>query len=193
MFLTAALACLLVAPARVSAQQLPQAISRQLPAGYEILASAHASFGSPGRIFYFVVLGRDGERAQWAEAWTARPRPLLIYERRADGGYALAARNDHVALRADEGGQCDPFEDGRIVAKGSYFTVENAVACGSHWTDFVTFRFDPRLKGFVFDNARFESWSMNPKDDGDALVSDGQHVVRAKGQVVRFADWRRPG
>jgi hypothetical protein len=60
----------------------------------------------------------------------APARPLLIFERRLPGRYALIARNDDVILRADDGGinGCDPFEGGKIVAKGRYFTVEQGAA-----------------------------------------------------------------
>ena len=67
------------------------------------------------------------------------------------------------------------------------------MACGQHWSDFVTFRLDGRA-GFVFDNERTESWSLNPSDapDAEALVRDGpQHVRRdPRGRITRFPDWR---
>ena len=173
-----------------AAQEVPVNIVRQLPPGYTILRAAAATFGTPAHRFYFIALGRRQETAMSPDA---QPRPLLIFARRADGSYTLAARNDHVVLRADQGGQCDPFEDGAIVAKGMYVTIENSIACGFHWTHYVTFRFDPRL-GWVFDTLRTESWTPNPRDDGDALVSEGMHVVRAvAGRPVRFAAWRAPG
>ncbi|CAG9202720.1 hypothetical protein BVI434_180056 [Burkholderia vietnamiensis] len=39
-----------------------------------------------------------------------------------------------MVLRANDGGQCDPFEDGYdgLAVKGRYFTVQNGVACGAH-------------------------------------------------------------
>jgi hypothetical protein len=171
-----------------TSEALPPAIVQQLPQGYEMLHSAHAVFGTPVHDIYIVALGRQGETRETEDA---QPRPLLIYELRA-GAWVLTARNDHVVLQVDEGGQCDPFEGGGITAKGAWFTVENSVACGNHWTDYITFRFDARL-GYVFDNQRYESWSFNPSNapDAEALISDGMHVTRAvKGHLVRFADWR---
>jgi hypothetical protein len=125
---------------------------------------------------------------------TAHNRPLLIYRLLA-GHWVLVGRNDRVVLRIDEGGQCDPFEGGRIVAKGRYFTVENAVGCGmTHFTDYVTFRFDPASGGYVFDNLRTESLIQNPSRDPDAeaLISTGVRVTCARGQTIPFARWRRP-
>lgn len=179
---------LLGTSATALAQAVPAAIERQLPSGHRVLQSATASFD--GHFFILVALARTDEK----QADPDPARPFLIYERRKDGSFALAGRNDHVVLRADEGGQCDPFADGGITAKGAYFTVENVVACGQHWTWYVTFRFDPRLKAYVFDNARSESWRPNPSTtpDADALLSDGQQVTRAKGTPVRFSDWQAP-
>lgn len=175
---------LLATPA--AAQSVPAQVTNQLPAGYTVMQSATAAFD--GHAFVLVALARPDEKTDPAPA-----RPFLIYERGGQG-YALVARNDDVVLRADEGGQCDPFEDGGITAKGRYFTVENSVACGQHWTWFITFRFDPALKTYVFDNSRAESWYPNPstKPDADALVSDGGYLTRAHGKPVRFSDWRDP-
>ena len=172
---------------------LPPDIRSSLPAHYHELSSAEVR-PTPGSRFYIVALARDDEAGPFDEAHAAA-RPLLIF--RIVGGQArLVGRNDTVVLKADEGGQCDPFTDAdhAIAAKGRYFTVENGVACGSHWTDYVTFRFDDRADGFVFDNERSESWSLNPSADpnADALVRDGPQVVRRPppGRTVTFSGWR---
>jgi hypothetical protein len=128
----------------------------------------------------------------------APARPLLIFERRTDGKYVVAGRNDQIVLRANDGGVaangCDPFGEGRIAIKGRYFTVENGVACGAHWIDYVTFRFDPASNGFLFDNWRVQSWSMNPSTDpnAEALVANPPRVVRSGRKKVSFSRWRRP-
>jgi hypothetical protein len=180
--------------ASAEAPPLPTGITGQLPPGHSVLASVKLTDGKTGRSFQIVALGRSDEDAQRQRSGEAPVRPLLVFERRG-GQFVAAGRNDHVVMRADEGGQCDPFLDGdaTIAVKGRYFTVENGVACGQHWTDNITFRLDDRL-GFVFDNERVESWSMNPSNapDAEALVKDGpQQVVRDKpGHVTPFATWR---
>jgi len=184
----------------VSAADLPNDIARHLPAGYAVLASTRATIDS-GHQFYVVALSSTREPRHSPQASDRAPaRPLLVYERRPDGGYRLAGRNDEVVMRADDAGLagngCDPFEDGHIVVKGPYLTVENEVACGAHWTDYVTFRFDPQLQGYAFDNWRFQSWKLNPSDapNADALILDTSRVVRApKGRRTPFERWRRPG
>lgn len=159
-----------------------------------MLANVRMSIARPVRTFQIVAVGREGEDFR-AQSGNARARPLLIFERR-NSKFALVGRNDTVVLKADEGGQCDPFLDGggKISVKGRFFTVENGVACGQHWTDFVTFRLDDRV-GFVFDNERSESWSLNSSNDPDAqaLIREGpQQVQRGKpDRVVPFAKWRR--
>jgi hypothetical protein len=173
----------------LAAQALPARIGRELPPGFNVQTFAASEVG--GRQFTIVALTSLGEAA---DETAAPPRPLLIFARKGRGGYALVARNDHVILRRDAGGAsgCDPFEDGRIAVKGAYFTVEHGIACGQHWTWLVTFRFDRQRGQFVFDNLRSESWSLNPSNvpDAEALVSDGQHVERARPPLVTFADWR---
>lgn len=70
---------------------------------------------------------------------------------------------------------------------------ENPARFSQHWTDFVTFRLDD-AKGFVFDNERVESWSLNRSDapDAEAMVRDSpQRVLRERlWHMTRFSDWR---
>ena len=198
--LAKSLALVCLAASAASAADLPIEITRQLPTGYTVLASTRAAVGG-GHLFYALAL--DATHGQKGSAKTpdrAPARPLLIFEQSADGRYRLAGRNDQVVLRADDAGLagngCDPFEDGHLVAKGPYLTVENGVSCGAHWTDYVTFRFDPQLRGYVFDNWRFQSWKINPSSDPDAeaLIQDVSRLTRApKGRKTLFANWRRPG
>jgi hypothetical protein len=172
-----------------AAQSLPSAIENGLPQGFEVQTFATSEVGV--HRFYFVALK---SRAEAVDQQAAPARPLLIFGSKERGPFVLLARNDHVILTRSEGGAsgCDPFEDRTIAVKGTFFTVEQGIACGQHWTYFVTFRFDRRLGEFVFHNLRRESWSYNPSDDPDAeaLVSDGQHVERARPPLVTFATWR---
>ena len=182
------IALLLATAGTAKASALPPDVERQLPPDYDVMRAARVTFAGAARARILVVLDRPGARP-------AAPRPLLLFARRPDGRFVLAGRNDTVVLRADEGGQCDPVEDGyeALAVHGRYFTVQNGVACGQHWTDFVTFRFDDGVGGYVFDNERFESWSMNPSRDpsAEALVRDGVRVRRGvRGSPVRFEDWR---
>ncbi len=177
------------APARA----LPAAIGPLLPAHYHVLSEADLR-PTPTLRFHIVALARDDEPKR-GEAETAPSRPLLIFE--DSGGRArLVGRNDRVVMRADEGGQCDPFTDADhpIAVKGRYFTVENGVACGAHWTDYITFRFDDATGGFVFDNERSENWIFNPSQDpnAEALVRDGPQDVRRspRGRTLTFSAWR---
>lgn len=190
-----AVALLLACASAATSAPLPAEILRQLPLGYQVISSANSSV-RPARKFYFVALAsRTVAKLVGTEA-RAPARPLLIFEARKSGRYALVARNDDVILKADGGGMngCDPFGDRDIAVKGNYVTVEQGVACGAHWTDYVTFRFDPRSAGYIFDNWRTQSSSLNPSNNpkAQALISNGQTVVRATARPVPFAQWRRP-
>jgi hypothetical protein len=161
----------------------PQSVIAALPAGHVVRAAACSdSFDPPSRICIVAAV-----RRQEAGVSPAPARPLLVYRLTA-GKAVLIDRNDHVVLRADDGGQCDPFDEGEgsIAVSGRSFTVENGVACGQHWTDFVTFRFDPAQRGFVWRSEIVESWRLNESTapDAEALVSDGK--------TVRKADPRKP-
>jgi hypothetical protein len=192
----AVLALFIGSASQAATGQLPPSIQHQLPAGYSVLSYAAETIDAD-HAFYFVALAARNEASNTHPSG-APARPLLIYQLRSSGQYSLAGRNDQVILGIDDGGynRCDPFEDGHIATKGSYFTVENGVACGDHWTDYVTFRFDPRTQGYIFDNQRNQSWSMNPSNDpnAEALILDGHKTIRApKGREISFSQWRRAG
>jgi hypothetical protein len=195
-FIGAAAALVGASSASITAS-VPAQIKNQLPSGYSIMSSAKGSVG--GRTFFILALHsrkEAGSREHLSQDPDRAPkRPLVIYERRGQA-YVLVGRNDNVIDRAGDAGLagngCDPFEDGRIEIKDPYFTIENGVACGAHWTNFVTFRFDPRW-GWVFDNSRFQSWKLNPSNDpsAEALIPDAPQVKRgSKSAPVFFAKWR---
>ena len=189
---TSAMAIVVAATATAGPARVTK--SAAFPAGYNAIASAKMVAGSPRRSFDIVAYAVADEGGYGRG--DAPARPLAIYEI-VGGRRRLVARNDHVVLGRDEGGQCDPFDPedagGHVVAKGRYFTVENGVACGQHWTSYITFRLDDR-QGFVFDNHRRESWSLNTdqRPDAEALVRDGPLTkIRADpAHPVGFAAWR---
>jgi hypothetical protein len=121
-------------------------------------------------------LGRNDEQ-QRAKAGPAPARPLLVFEQ-SGNRFTVIGRNDNVVFKADDGGQCDPFLDGStsIAVKGRYFTVQNDVASGHHWTDYITFWLDDHTADFVFDNERAEAWALDPSNnpDAEALMRDGK-------------------
>jgi hypothetical protein len=173
-----------------SGADLPAAIGVQIPHGYDVLAWNTGKLeGGPGDDYVVVLARQDDDQAAPAPA-----RPLLLFHG-SGTTYRLVDRNDYVVLHRDDGGQCDPFdpEDG-LAVKGAYFTVQNQVACGSHWSDFITFRFDPHDKRFVFSSEIFHSWKFNSSGDPDAeaIVPDGQPtVLRADPRKpVSFDAWR---
>lgn len=179
----------------LAATTLPAGFGSQLPPGYKVIARAHIDAGHPLRSFEIVALARKDEAGLRQRTQSAPARPLLVFEQKGKQ-FLWRGRNDHVVLKADEGGQCDPFldTDAKIAVKGRFFTVENGVACGQHWTDYVTFRLDDHAQEFVFDNERQEAWELNPSSDpnAEALVrAQPPRVIRNHpGHATSFTVWR---
>ncbi|MCA8300350.1 hypothetical protein LGN24_02485 [Burkholderia seminalis] len=173
-------------PAAARAADVPKSIAAQLPPGYQpLLAQARPDLDH-GRHSVLVVVHRAVDTREQPS-----PRPLLIYEEQADHTYRLAARNDVVVLRANDGGQCDPFDpedaaDNGLSVKGRYFTVQNFVACGQHWTDYITFRYDPRTRGWLFSNQIVtESFPLDDQPDRVTVTRADTH------RPVSFGQWKR--
>ncbi|AJK50698.1 hypothetical protein [Burkholderia plantarii] len=172
---------------------LPAAIVRLLPAGYTVLDQLAGSLTDAGRTDYLVVVHHATDTAA-----TPSPRPLLVFTQRADGGYALAARNDHVVMRADEGGVSgDPYLDldsDGLAIRNRYFSVQNGVAAGpNHWSDNVTFHYDPARRTWLFHQEIVHDSEMNPdpSPDAEALLPDRATVERAdRSRPVTFEAWR---
>ncbi|WP_175954159.1 hypothetical protein [Burkholderia sp. BCC0405] len=168
------------------AGDLPQSIAAQLPPGYQpLLAHAGPDLDNRRHSFLVVVHRAVDTREQ------PSPRPLLIFEEQPDHAFRLVARNDQVVLRADEGGQCDPFDpedaaDSGVAVKGRYFTVQNFVACGQHWSDYVTFRYDPHTHGWLFSNQIVtESFPLDDQPDHVTVTRADAH------RPVSFSQWQR--
>ncbi|KPL48407.1 hypothetical protein XAXN_14010 [Xanthomonas axonopodis] len=144
-----------------------------LPAGQSVIGVASADLTGDGQLDYVVALRASAEQTLRGHGHWAPPRTLLVLVANADGGFVEAARNMRVIFNADEGGQCDPFLDSApgLVAKGAYFTVQNGVACGQHWTDYITFSLRPSPRRFRVPQRVIEAWEMNTQDtpDTDAL------------------------
>ena len=185
--------CLTVS-AYAMGEPLPQSIVKQLPQGYSVLTFQRGELDDDELTDFLVVL-RTTDEESLTEKGSAPARPLMLFIHAKDGSYSLTRRNDHVVFKRDEGGQCDPFEDGTdaLVINKHYFTVENSVSCGQHWTDYITFRYVPALRDWVFHKRIAESWVINERNDpdADALVSAGKQVVSGKGKPpVLFEDYR---
>jgi hypothetical protein len=170
---------------------LPAGITQLIPKGYEELDHLAGQLTDADRLDYLVVVHRTVDTAQQPS-----PRPLLIFTQNSDGSFRLAARNDSVVLRAGDGGQCDPFEDGEngLAIKNRYFTVQNSVACGDHWTDYVTFHYDKDRRDWIFRKEIAQTWHPDDDPDGDALKADPARVTTAdNGHPVSFGAWRPEG
>jgi|GEM_PF-668519 len=175
------------------AGSLPKGVSTLLPAGYAVLLHKRGDVNSDGRADYLVALHKPDEQGISSKTGTAPRRPLVLVLQNADGTFVLARRNDHVIFAADQGGQCDPFEEfdedaSGFAIKGAYFTVQHSVACGAHWTDHITFRYDATLRDWVFHKRIAEGWVLNNGSDPDAgaLVPGHRQVITGKGKPVIF-------
>lgn len=166
----------LVASGNVHAEGLPKSILNKIPRGYAVLTHSSGMLNDDSLKDYLVVIHKPKETDINSPSYAAE-RPLLLFIQKTNGDFDLAKRNDDVVFRLDEGGQCDPFLDGNngLAIKGQYFTVENGVACGQHWTDYITFKYEPALKNWVFYKRIFEE-SFDP---GNPDGKEERVVVKA--------------
>lgn len=179
----------------VYAESLPKPLLDLVPQRYQVLSHKSGDLNSDGRADYLVVVHLEAENAIAERTGKAPRRPLMIFIQNADGTFTLSKRNDFVVFAVDEGGQCDPFEESAegLAVKGIYFTVQNDVACGAHWSDYITFRFVHSLQDWVFHKRIVESWILNNSNepDADALVLEGRHVTNGKSKpLIRFENYR---
>jgi hypothetical protein len=173
----------------VRAAELPPNILKLIPTGFEVLSYAMGQLTDDNHQDYLVVIHHPVDTMQQPST-----RPLLIFTQNIDGTFRLAARNDDVVMEANEGGQCDPFTDSGdsgLAIKDRYFTVQNGVACGAHWTDYITFHYDVKQRDWMFHNQIVQSWRLNPASSGDALLANPVHVTKAdKKHPITFEAWR---
>lgn len=168
--------------------QLPDdEILAQLPEGYVPAVSKAVDFNGDKIQDRIVVATKVGEY----DASPAPERWVLVFKGIKGGSrfYQEVARNSSVAYRADEGSQCSPSFDGEgLAVKGKFFTVENSVACGHHWTDFITFRYDAAQDDFLFHKRITEIWD-NPTAKKPTSRTEVSAAKRK--QTITFADYQR--
>jgi len=170
--------------AHSEAPTLPKNIAEQLPKEYSLMAMQSGDLNSDKLIDYVVIVHKEDEKNIYQRTEQAPRRPLLVFTQKSDATFVLSARNDYVVYTVDEGGQCDPFLDSGegIAIKRGFFTVENGVACGAHWTDYITFKYSETLKTWIFHKRIYEDWVMNNsrKPNADALVLRTRKVTSGK-------------
>lgn len=162
-------------------------ILSKLPDGYVVAVSKAVDFNDDkveDRIVVATKVGEEDERPA-PERW------VMVFQgiKGGESFYEEKARNSNVAYRADEGGQCSPsFDNQGLAVKGKFFTVENSVACGQHWTDFITFRYNAADDAFLFHKRITETW-----DDPTAKKPSSRTEVSADKlkKTIAFADYQR--
>ena len=169
--------------------KLPNGVLQQIPAGYEVLKFESGLLNNDNRVDYLVVLKNRKEPLVFDKAREASKRPLLIFIQNKNGTFQLARRNDNVVLTIADGGQCDPSGgiDAGLVIEDRTFTVENAVACGEHWTDYVTFKYDSKANDWLFYKEVIKSW--RPNQDADAPVPGTTVKTAEKSGRIPFEKW----
>lgn len=164
-------------------ETLPKDILMQLPKGYEVMTFLGGELNEDKLTDYLVVAHKKNEDATFQKTGDTSPRPLYIFIQNQNKSFSLVKKNNDVVFAIDQGGQCDPFMDGKdgLALRNHYFTVQNSVACGQHWNDFITFHYDSNLRNWVFHKRVFESWHLNSSDDpnAEALIGDKPHVTNA--------------
>ena len=145
-------ATIFVLAGNVKAASLPDAIIQQFPSDHAALTYKEGDFNSDNKLDFVVVLRHKDEDKMIEQNLGTPQRPLLVFIQKNSNDYILAARNDNVVYTVNESEQCGPFmsNDEGLAVKGTFFTVQNSVACGHHWTDYITFKYSPAQQGFIF-------------------------------------------
>lgn len=164
-------------------KELPKQIIDNLPHGYIPKTHASSDFNRDGKIDYIVVVYAKDEEEILSKKLEAPKRILLAFIQKTENKFSLVSHNDEVVYKADEGGQCDPFlfsADG-LYAKGIFFTVQNVAACGSHWTDYITFKYSDTLDNFIFHKRITEVMAIGDpkKSDDNGLVVVSRKVKQS--------------
>ncbi len=164
------------------AQALPKDILIQLPKNYEVMTFLGGELNDDKFTDYLVVAHIKNEETIYKKTGESSPRPLFIFIQNQNKTFSIAKKNNDVVFTIDQGGQCDPFEDGMegLVIKNHYFTVQNSVACGAHWNDFITFKYDIKLKNWLFHTRTFQSFNFADSGDGyGEFVENKPNITKA--------------
>jgi hypothetical protein len=178
-------------------ESLPTVIQSSMPVGYKAASFVPSDFNGDGLNDFVVIATSVKEITDQSSLRDNSPkRWVLVYFGKVDGNelkYELVGQNDTVAFPANGGGlagPCDPvFDQGDgLAAKGAYFTVENQVACGAHWTNYITFKYSSIAKTMVFENEIFESSGFDDKTGEFGVIK--RSVKKAESKAILFKDYK---
>ncbi|CAB3893022.1 hypothetical protein LMG3412_03853 [Achromobacter deleyi] len=127
---------------------LPNAVARLIPDGFEALDYLGGDLTNSGRTDYLVIIHHAQDTVQHPS-----PRALLIFTANPDGTYRLAARNDTIVTLADGGGSGDPYGDGSNglwINNGAFIYQEGVASGWNHWVSHTIFRYDTQRRGWLF-------------------------------------------
>lgn len=162
--------------ASVPAQTSPAgALAAFVPKGYGILDSAVGDLNRDAWADKILVLKKDGEDTT---TLIDLDRPLLLLLGRPDHRYTLAARNDRVVLRRNEGGVYgDPYAG--LTIKRGFFSVEHYGGSSHRWSRIATFNYRPAANTWYLSREGGDSYSVFTPDE----VTSEAHTPHDFGQV----------
>lgn len=116
-----------------------------IPDGYTVLDSSWGDLNLDEFGDLALVLKKDDEEKNSDPVYKPEKRPLLLILGRADGKYALAAKNDNLVYCVNCGGTWgDPFVEINII-KG-HLMIEHYGGSGWRWTRSTSFKYSPQDK-----------------------------------------------
>jgi hypothetical protein len=177
--------------------KLPKTLTSRIPLGYHVASYRSSDFNGDGSKDFVLIAVSHLEKEESSLSSDEPPKRLvMVYFAKRSGndvGFELVAQNESVALPANGGGAsapCDPlFDEGDgLAVKDVYFTVENQVACGAHWTDFITFKYSPNVNAMVFYSRISETSGLIDKTGEFGVIH--RNVEKAGAKVLLLQDYR---
>lgn len=141
---------------------IPKAIAVHVPKGYQVLDTTVGNLNLDNIPDLLIALKSPLEDTS-TNLEDPVHRPLLILFGNANGSYTFGFRNDNIVYCILCGGVLgDPFNG--LTIKNGYFTVEHYGGSNWRWTNYITFKFNPKNKHFYLHRIDQTSYHTSKPD-----------------------------
>lgn len=158
-------------------------ISQFIPAGYSILDTIKGELNGDNIEDLILILKKNGEDTMYNPS---PKRPLCILIGLPDGNYKLAAKNDNVVYKHDEGGMSndEPY-DGTGIENG-IFTVNHYGGSGvNKWDVQTSFKYSPKDSNWYLYKTVNHDVTLNYNNNDTINTNNPEVTVDSEEDIIK--------
>lgn len=173
--------------ARERVEDLPETLTKFVPAGYQIMDTCQGDLNLDAYADYLLLLNRPGEDTLGKSAVAVDgyvKRKLLVLTGQPDNTYQLAASSDNAVYcsQCGGGGMGDPYA--ALVIRKGYFSVEHYGGGVRRWTRTTTFQYSPANTTWLLHKDGHGEFDAVPEEGKGENKTEKIYTIKDFGKVL---------